>query len=300
MPPTEPAVRPFYEEVTGAFDAVLARGHLDDDPALIRQVAVMHRHLAGVLEPVGKEEEALSHLDRSIRLLRPLPGRIQDPRDRAWTEFDLFRSLSRQSYAFSELGELASALAASEEAVGIIRGLIDRYPSDPAWSEALARHLLLRGEVLRQLGLHDRSLDTKREALHVAEKAARLAKDDPVKLNTLLTSLVTMADTLALEADKERYYGEAVEVARRLGHLHASEDWATRDAQVLALMNLADFYRTHARSAEAIPLYQEAAPIVQNLILQAPEWTQNQDRLRKIAERISECRGALGVPTDSE
>jgi serine/threonine protein kinase len=89
VPPHNPAVRSFHDELARSFDAVLASGQLPAEPSLARQVAVMHRQLATSLEASGRSAEALEHLDRSIALLRPLPGRTDGGMVRAWTEFDL-------------------------------------------------------------------------------------------------------------------------------------------------------------------------------------------------------------------
>jgi tetratricopeptide (TPR) repeat protein len=293
-PPNDPAIRPFYDELARSFDDVLDRGQLGVEPSLARQVAVMHRQLATSLEVAGRLAEALSHLDRSIALLRPLPGRLDDESVRAWTEFDLFRSLSRRSVILRELSRLGDSLGDSDEALGLIRGLVSRFPADPAWSEALARHLLERKPLFERLGRPADAGHATVEAVDRAKQAAGLAPDDPIKLNTLLTALIRLAEVPALEAEKEQHLREALEVVGRLERLPGGGDWSTRDAQVLALTHLGQYYLNGGRPAEAAPFYEEMIEVLDKLIALSPESTRFRNDRQWASEALSRCRSSSG------
>lgn len=299
LPPSDPAARPFYEDLTRSFESVRDSGLIEAEPALDRQVAVMERQLAAALQDAGKPAEALPFLDRSVALLRPLPGRMARPEVRAWTEFDLFRGLAQRTSALWKLGRPADALADSEDAIRIIRGLVERFPDDPAWIEARARHLLDRKKLLEDLSRHEDARRELREALGLGRRAVDLAGGEPDviqvnALNTLLIALTWAATPDEPPSEQERLLREACATADRM-HRLAPGAWNVRRASVYAPVFLARFLLEQGRFAEALPMFEELDPAVDRLLASWPDDLMLRSERRTITEGLARCREALKV-----
>lgn len=296
VPVDIPAVSAFHEDLSRSFEEVRRRGQLAADPALDRQVAVMHRQFAASLHARGKRAEALALLDRSIALLRPLRPRINDPLVLAWTEFDLFRGLIQRSECLQGLDRLGDALGASDEALRVIRGLAGRFPYEDARLEAEARHLLDRGAMLQMLG---RSADVDREvfeALALADRSVKLAgaEVDAVKLNTLCVA-ETRAAMLTLDfAEKERLLRSAHDIAERV-QKRADTTWFVGIAYTNSMIAMGDFLLDRDRTVEALPCFEKAIVSVDRLLTRWPGDELFQVQRRDIIRALERCRRAVGV-----
>ncbi|WP_337175818.1 serine/threonine-protein kinase [Paludisphaera sp.] len=292
----EPAVRPFHEELSRSFEAARDRGLLDADPAVDRQVAVMHRHLATVFLARGEEAESLRLLDRAMDLLGPLPPRIDDPAARAWTEFDLFRVHILRAECLGKLGRPDAGIVASDEALRVIRGLVDRFPDEPARLEAEARHLLAREPLLLNLG---RPADPRREideALRLAERSVALAGPgaDLVKLNTLCAARKSAAVAATDPAEKERLFRGARATAERVQALPGIS-WTADEAYVDAMLGLGGFLLEQGRHAEAVAPYEDAARGIDRLLARRPDREAYLEARRRVVDRLDLCRQAIAA-----
>lgn len=300
LPVDEPAVLPFHEELSRSFESARDRGLLGTDPAVDRQVAVMHRHLAAGRIARREEAEALRLLDHAAALLRPLSPRIDDPVVRAWTEFDLFRVVILRVDALRRLDRHDAALAASDEAMRIIRGLAGRFPDEPARLEAEARQLLDREPMLVKLGRADdmrREID---EALRLAERSVALAGAgagagaDLVKLNTLSTAQKSAAALAASPAEKERLYREACATAERL-LLLPDHPWSLEEAYADAMIGLGGFLLEQGRPSEAVDPYRNAARALDRLLAWRPDREGYREARRHIADAVDRCLAEVAI-----
>jgi tetratricopeptide (TPR) repeat protein/predicted Ser/Thr protein kinase len=284
LPPSDPGSGPFYARMVGLFESVRDQGQLAAGPKVDRQVAVMYRHRAfmhecrslGVIERAadpdlpagavsraeldraqGELEQARSDLSRSIDLLRPLPVQVVDPVERAWTEFDLFRSLSRRAMVRLGLGKFEAARGDSDEAYDLIRGLSHRFPDEPARLEAESHLLQERAILFGRTGQPDEARRAEADSLELARQASEADPGNSVPLNTVLGSLLRLAQSSAEPHEAERWLREAHEVADRLEPLLAEQGSASVSPSV-ARLRLGEFLRKQGRTDEALPILEEA------------------------------------------
>ncbi|WP_165219885.1 serine/threonine-protein kinase [Aquisphaera insulae] len=295
LPHSDPAVLPYHGDLARSFESSRERGLIRPEPELDRQGAVLIRQYAAALEEGGCPDEALPYIDRSIALLRPLPTRIADPETRAWTEFDLFRSLIVRVSVLRKLRRSDEALAESAEAIDLVRGLTDRFPDDPAWWEARGRQLIYHAQILKRLGRREDASRVILEALEFARRSVNLAGDDAdlVKLNTLLQSLSDAADEFPVPEDQERCLRELCALADRIARI--SDDVTAREAGTSAQDRLGRFLREQGRFAEAVVPLRRALEMIDLRRASPGAGPGLVEYRRQVAMALEACREAAGL-----
>lgn len=295
--PDDPHIWRFYEEIAQSFDGIRERGMIESDPSLDRQIAGMCWRLGAAHNEANDPTEALPLVDQSIALLRPLPARIVDPKWRLGTEFELFRGLSLRARVLDNLGRSDEALAQSDEALGIIRGLKGRFTDEPARLEAEARVLLNQLVIHEAHGRTDEVRALAREAHDLATRSVNLAGDevDTVKLNTQRIVIGKLAQYASIPAEKERYYREALEVAEHQGRLPDGGSWSKTQSRLDALNVLGLFLVSEGRHAEARPFLGEALQLLDEQIAARPDDPIGRDQDRKIREALARCQAEIAA-----
>lgn len=300
LPRSDPAALSYHGELARSFESIHDRGLIGEDPTLDRQGAVLLRQYAAALAATDKPAEALPYFDRSIAILGPLPDRIGDPSARDWVEFDLFRGLSDRALTLHKLGRTDEALDDSRKALGIIRGLTERSPDDPAWWEARGRQLLHHARFLRRLSRPEDARLADLEALEHARRSVKLSGEATglVQRKTLVMALHVASDAFSAPDDQERCLLEACELA---DHLGGSDDESALAEQTAVQDRLGAFLRDHGRPAEAAGRYRRVLELIdaRSALSGAGAGPALSEYRQRIAEELEACRRAAGPMPDS-
>jgi tetratricopeptide (TPR) repeat protein len=133
-----------------------------------RSVAVLHFLLGKICARRGLYDESLQHYQEALNRFSSLLAAT--PRDER-LRFDLFHSLlGLDSVRARPLGSETRSLTQLEEALAVIEGLVEDYPNNHSYRDALACNLLLISGLVREsdpVGSRDYAQRSYREAVEL-------------------------------------------------------------------------------------------------------------------------------------
>ncbi|MER5630482.1 tetratricopeptide repeat protein [Streptomyces nitrosporeus] len=227
-------------------------GHLDD-PGVVRHEHGVRLYRAGLLE------ESLAAAEENVRDYRALDRvELRYPAEAELVERNLATALTAYGTRLSAVGRRADALAATEESIGILRGLAGR---DERYRSDLASALLNRGRDLCQADRWDDATVTTQECVALFRELA--AGDPETHEPDLSASLVALGLCLGFTAtpgESVAALQEGITILRRLSRTNAA---AHTEALAEALSNLAKaLWRT---GEPGISVAQEAVALLRRL-----------------------------------
>jgi tetratricopeptide (TPR) repeat protein len=232
-------------------------------------VALWHLYLrlldefATTYQTGGDMERARNSVTTALSKGRELALRYRDPE---W-QHDVSVTLDKLGSIALSAGEAPEALRNYQEALGIIRPLVEKDPSNKTWRRELAISLNGIGDVKSQTGDARGALAAYDEGLAIIRKLAEdypsdleLQRQIDVRLNEAGDMKLALGDTAAAAAD----YEEALRMARMLATQHPEDTQWRRDV-FFGLTKLGDLKVHVGDPSAAIAPYGEAVAIVRRL-----------------------------------
>jgi tetratricopeptide (TPR) repeat protein len=280
-----PGLQPLRRELLGAavkyYEQFLARK--GDDPKLRSELAGICRRLGSINSAIGKRDEALAALERSLKILQEVPADAPQRRG------DLGRT--RLSIALLQLsnGQLPAALASFEEAEKGLKVAHDASPGSVKDAADYASVLLDKGLLCSRLGrldearsCYDRQIALLNQLLDGGASRASILPDlaaGYLDLGNLQSSLGNRSEAVA-SFEKARALLDAPGAAK------SSSD-RQKDLLADALINLGGDQLVAGQGAKALATLEQSRSILEKLTDENPEVLQ-------YAHDLSSCQRQTG------
>jgi len=280
------------------------RDEAPDSLAAMRLLCEAEAWLAALHLRLGRRESAYEHYRTAVgiadEVLRREPADAESAEKAARVRTSLAQALRVD-------GNLAGASALVEEAVGVLRGLVARFPRVRSFTGGLAQALVELGDVRTRAGAPATAVPVLEEALAILERAAPTGTAAP-----LGTSGIDIADARGrlgaalLEVgrleDAERACLRALAERRALAAA-AGGGAESRRAVAGALERLGRVVEQLDRREEALAHYVEGAAVIEALLAESPRAGLLLDDLASLLEDqacVHEMEGRLDAAIETQ
>ena len=260
-----PTVLPVSVRPLAATVASLAaeglRTRIDQDSAILPELARALNNLAARLGDVGRREEALAAAEESVALRRQLAAASP-----AAYLPDLAMSLNNLANQLGEAGRREEALAAAEESVALRRQLAAASPA--AYLPDLAMSLNSLANRLGEAGRREEALAAAEESVALRRQLA--AASPAAYLPDLAMSLNNLAARLGDVGRREEALAAAEESVALRRQLAAASPAAYLPDLAMSLNNLAARLGEAGRREEALAAAEESVALRRQLAAASP------------------------------
>jgi tetratricopeptide (TPR) repeat protein len=168
---------PVWQQTLAYYESVLRT--TPDAARAQRNVALMSKYLAQVLDAVERRDEALPHFRRAVDLDEK---RLHAAPDNRLVQFDAAISYAGLAVALENKGEFAEAAALFEQSLALRRRVVEADPKDVQARERLGVGLSTMVRIERKRGNLSRAREYGREAASIQAAVVERTGDNSAKL----------------------------------------------------------------------------------------------------------------------
>ncbi len=260
--------------------------------------AAIDRRLGDVNLELGRVSEAKVNYERCLEKLLALneQGELKNSHHNLSTIYDLLGSAARRA------GLLKEAEISFAKAVELRRQWVAQSPQDGNVKQNLAASLGKLGVLLQEEGRLEQSAELLNES---AQLRNDFLAENPASLSAQVEAIGSRWMLAKLELQKGELHA-AIENLQRIAddlnrvRSQQSSNPAHQINYGLALNDLANAFLYNTEPAKALPLYQSAVAVLEEVTKEDPDGIQSQEILAEFLYGLGACQVDLGLKEESQ